>query len=461
MDISIKDLGGCKKELAVVISASEIDAELEKAYENVRGQVALPGFRQGKVPRSLIEKKFGRELKVDVANDLFGKAVEKAVEEHKLELVSEPEVGTPPDPPESGRSLEFTFRVEVKPTFELPEYKGLEVEKTVHPVTDEEVNRVIEDLRMRRGVLKPVPGDSGFAAGDYLLSKITVREGDTVLRELDDVPVGGASPRIGGFEIEGLADALVGKKATDTFSLDALMAGKHDHAHDHDHDHGAEGHHHHEEEKRRVQLEFEVKEVKRRELPELDDAFAQEVGEQTLLGLRVAVRKRLDAAHEDDAEKEVEQKLLDQLVDRSSFEMAAGPVDRALGARMERLILERMIHGESEAPARAAVEAEREKVRSVVERDAKAWLIVEKLAKKEKIFALEDDVAKAIAKIAEEQGTTPTKVRESYEAEGVLPELRANVLERKVLDFLKAHGKVTAAKGDGSGALGRGGEEGA
>ena len=95
MDISIRDLGGCRRELAVVVPASEVDAELEKAFDGVRGQVSLPGFRQGKVPRALIEKKFGPQLKEDVANELVGKAVEKAVKDHALELVSQPEIETP------------------------------------------------------------------------------------------------------------------------------------------------------------------------------------------------------------------------------------------------------------------------------------------------------------------------------------------------------------------------------
>jgi trigger factor len=460
MDISIKDLGGCRKELAVIVPASEVDAELEKAYEGVRGQVSLPGFRQGKVPRSLIEKRFGHELRADVANELVGKAMEKAVADHQLELVSEPEVGTLPAPPEPGHALEFSFKVEVKPTFELPEYKGLAVTRTVKPVTDADVDGVIEDLRRRRGVLKPVTGEAGFAAGDYVITSMTVYEGDAVLTKADEVPLGGPHPGVRGFEIEGLKEALLGKKPKDTITVPAVMAG-HTHDHDHDHDHGPEGHAHHEE-KKSVRLEFEIKELKRRELPELDDAFAAEVGEKTLLGLRVAVRKKLGDAHEHDAEKEVEQRLLDQLVDRASFDMASGPVDRALTARMERLVIERMIRGESEQEARASVEADRGKIRDIVERDAKAWLIVEKLAKKEKIFALEDDVAKEISRIAEEQGTTPTKVRESYEAEGVLPELRANVLERKVLDFLKAHGTVTEVKEDAAAGPGSArGEEGA
>jgi trigger factor len=231
----------------------------------------------------------------------------------------------------------------------------------------------------------------------------------------------------------------------------------HDHEdHDHDHDHDEdedEGHEHHHETKP-VRLAVSVKEIKRRELPELDDAFAQEIGEQTVLGLRVAVRKKLTAAQERAAEKDVEQGFLDVLVDRASFEMPKGPVDRALKPRIERRVLERMIRGESEEAARAAVEAETDKVRKIVERDAKAWLIVEKLAKKEKIFALEDDVSKEIARIAEEQGTTPTKVRETYESEGMLPELRANVLERKVLDFLRSHGKVTETAADGGAGAG-------
>jgi FKBP-type peptidyl-prolyl cis-trans isomerase (trigger factor) len=316
-------------------------------------------------------------------------------------------------------------------------------------------------------VLKHVAEGTGFAAGDYAIASVTVKDGDAVVDELPEVPIGGPTPRMRGFDVEGLGAALEGKKPGDLVEVDGLMATDmhgHGHGHEHGHEHEHEGQegHDHDHETRKVRLAIKIGEVKRRELPELDDQFAQEVGEQTVLGMRVSIRKKLTAVHEREAERDVDQKLLDELVDRASFEMASGPVDRALGARLERLMLERMIRGESEEAARAAVEADRAKVRQIVERDAKAWLIVEKLAKKEKIFALEDDVAKEIAKIAEEQGTTPTKVRESYEAEGVLPELRANVLERKVLDFLKAHGSVIEAAEEAQAKAGAqaGGEEG-
>jgi trigger factor len=453
MDISIRDLGSCKKELAVTVPASEVDAELEKAFEGVRSQVSIPGFRVGKVPRSLIEKKFGPQLKEEVANELVGKAVDKAVADHELELVSQPEIDTLPAPPEAGQDLSFTFKVEVKPTFELPEYKGIAVEKTVKPVTDDDIAEVIEDIRFRHGVLKPLAEGASFATGDWALGDLVVKAGDEVVKEMKDVPLGGERPGVRGFQIEGLAGKLEGKKAGEVFTADGVQAvDVHDHDHEHDEEHGEHEHHH---ETRPVHLTFTIKEIKRRELPELDDAFAQEIGEQTVLGLRVAIRKKLTAAHEKAAEKEVEQKLLDALVDRSNFEMAQGPVDRALEPRIQRLVLERMIRGgESEDAARAAVEADKDKIRKIVERDAKAWLLVEKLAKKEKIFALEDDVAKEIARIAEEQGTTPTKVRESYESQEMLPELRANVLERKVLDFLRANGTVTEAPAKADSAAG-------
>jgi trigger factor len=231
----------------------------------------------------------------------------------------------------------------------------------------------------------------------------------------------------------------------------------------HAHEHGDEHHHHeHEHDEPPVQpgdqvrIDLAVSELKRQRLPELDDAFAREVGEETFLGLRVAVRKRLEAARERQADAMVETKLLDQIVDRASFEMARGPVDRAVASRIDRVVLERMIHGEDEESARAAAEAGRDEIRRIVERDAKAWLIVEKVAKKEKIFAFEDDVAKEIARIAAERGATPTKVREVYESEGMIPELRANILERKVLDFLREHGRVVDAKEEAAAGSGAG-----
>jgi trigger factor len=463
MDISISDLGGWRRELAVVVPASEVDAELEKAYEGVRGQVALPGFRAGKVPRALIEKKFGAQLKEDVANEIVGKAVEQALKDHALELVSQPEIETPPAPPESGQDLKFSFRVEVKPTFELPEYKGISVQKTVQPVKDEDVAGIIENLRFRKGVLKPVPEGSGFAAGDWALCDLVAKAGDEVIKEMKDVPVGGEHIAVRGFQIDGLAAGIQGKKAGDQLELDGIVAmdvhdhdhdADHDHDHDHEHAHDEHEGHEHAHETKPVRVALTLKELKRRELPEVDDAFAQEVGEETVLGMRVAIRKKLTAARERAAEKDVEQKFLDVLVDRASFEMAQGPVDRALESRIRSLMVDRMIKGESEEAARAAIEAQKGEIRKVVERDAKAWLIVEKLAKKEKIFALEDDVSKEIAMIAEEQGSTPTKIRESLESEGMLAEIRANVLERKVLGFLRSVGTVTEAPADGDAAAG-------
>ena len=164
MDISIRDLGrlpeGARRRRAR-------ERGRRRARKGVRRRsrpgLAARASAQGKVPRSLIEKKFGRELKEDVANELVGKAVEKAVKDHELELVSQPEVDTPPAPPEAGQDLSFTFRVEVKPTFELPEYKGVAVDEDRRgPSRTRTSTAVIEDLRFRHGVLKPVARGLGL-----------------------------------------------------------------------------------------------------------------------------------------------------------------------------------------------------------------------------------------------------------------------------------------------------------
>jgi trigger factor len=181
----------------------------------------LPGFRQGRVPRALLEKRFGQELRADVAKELFGRAVEKALKDHQLELVSEPEVAARPSPPESGQDLAFTFEVEVKPTFDLPEYKGIEVTRRVRSVEDGDVDRFLEDLRLHRSVLKPVAAGTGFEPGDWALTRVTVREDGREPRTLDHVPIGGPRPAVKGFDVPGLAGLLSGKKTGDTFAADA------------------------------------------------------------------------------------------------------------------------------------------------------------------------------------------------------------------------------------------------
>jgi trigger factor len=436
MQVSVTDLGSCEKQIAVVVPANEVDAEIDQALEKVRGQIALPGFRPGRVPKALVEKRFGGEIRADVSAELCERALDQAVRDHKLEVISAAEIDAAPQP-ETGKDLAFTMRVEVKPEFELPNYKGLAITRTVQPVVDADVDAVIEDLRKRHSVFRVVHDDEGFAAGDFAFGPIAVLKDGEVLHELEEGRIGGPNPGLVGFQTPGLAAALLGKKSGDVVEVEGTRSS----------------------DDAPILVRVTVRDVKRRELPVVDDAFAVEAGEQTLLGLRVAIRKELEHKRKHEADDALNEGLVDQIAAQTTFDLARRQIERTVDGRVE--YMTRMLHmaGETEEKARVQAEGERDRIRKSVERDARAWLIVEKVAKKEKLFALEDDVAKEINKIAESRGMTPTEVREEIEREEGLPGIRASILERKVLEFLRAHAKVTDA--GAAQAAGAGGAEGA
>ncbi len=439
MDIQTRDIGPCKKEVSVTVPSTDVDTELATAFEKVRTQVVFPGFRPGKAPMTMVERKFGDQVRADVTSELVEKSVREALTEQKLDVVSEPEFTGTPTPVESAKPFTFQFTVEVKPVFDVPAFKGLTIERKVKAVGDADIDRVIEDLRRKKAVVEPV--SEGYAPGDFVLVNLEAKADGASIRTMRDVPIGGDEPEIPDFTIEGLPVALAGKKAGDSVTVDAELL-IHNHGHDDD-DGGEHDAHDHRHEHKDVELTITVNEIKRPRLPELNDEFARGFDKDDVASLRADVRKSLEAAHKAAADAEVEQGLLNKLVEATPFEMAQGPIDRALERRLRQRTAERMVRGDSRNKAEADVDAEKAEVRKIIERDARAWLIVERLAKKEKIFALEDDVTKEIERIARQHDVTPTDVRTHYEERHLMPELRAEIIERKVLDMLRANATIT------------------
>jgi trigger factor len=427
MDIAVKDLGRCKKEITVVFPAELIGKELDDALKNLTQQVVLPGFRPGKTPRSIIERKYGEEICHTVAGDLAKRGLMKAIEDHKFELVSEAELKTPHLHAHRGETMTVVFELETKAEFEVSGYRGLAAERTLKPVTDAEVDDVLLNLRKRNATFDPAP--DGYAVGDWVVASVKGEvEGKVVYDKAQESISGESGARILDFDVPGLDQLLAGKKPGDRLEADAEVSQLFEDA-------ALRG--------KKAKIALVLAEVSRAVLPPLDDALATKAGKTTLADLTAEIRSKLEESHRAEADRGVDDALIDQIVAKNPFEMAAGPVERAVTARSERATMELRIRGKSESEAAAEVEKKREEIRSSVERDARAWLIFEKIAKKEKIFALEDDVAREYERLARENGHTPTEVRRYYEEKDLVGELRAEILEKKVRDFLRSNAKLT------------------
>jgi trigger factor len=428
MDIAVKDLGRCKKEISVSIPAETVGLEMDEALKKIAQQVVLPGFRPGKTPRSILEKKFGEEIAHSVAGDLAQRALAKAVDDNKFELVSEASLRDQHLHAHRGEPMTMVFEIEVKPEFEVSGYKGLSVEREVKPVEDQEIDDVVETLRKQHATFDE-SADGGYAKGDWLVASVKGEvEGRTFYDKPQETIGGEVGARVLDFDLPGLEEALAGKKAGDTVTLEGAVGDLYEDAAMHG---------------KPARVTLTLADVKRMKLPPVDDALAEKAGKRTLLELRAEIRGKLEEAHRREADRKAEEDLIDQILAKNPFEMAEGPIDRAVVGRAERSALQLRLAGKSASEAVAEVEKKRQEIRQAVERDARAWLVFEKLAKKEKIFALEEDVAKEYERLAREHGRTPTEIRRYYEEKDLVGELRAEILEKKVREFLRSYAKTT------------------
>lgn len=441
MPSNLTDLGPCEKEIAVTIPAEDIAAALNKQYGELRKQIVLPGFRAGKVPRGVIEKRFGEQVRHEVYHDLVRDGVEDAIKEHQLEPVSEPQVGGADDHehhelPTDG-PLEFTFKVEIKPRFELPKYRGIEVTRRREPVTEEQIDEVMRRLADGHAEWLPVDEGGAYEEGDLVSALATVKVGDKVVLDEQAVSFLPEQGILEGLEFPDAEKVARESKIDDEVEISVKVPEHHP-----DNDiAGREG-----------TGTLSIEGYKRRTAPALDDAFAQTLGKDDLAALRADIEKDLEEEHDKLADRDVVRTILDKLLEAADIPLAEGPTNRMLERRVRQQVLHYQIEeGLSAEESKAKVEASRDEMRSSIERDTRAWLLVEAIAQKEKIFCLEDDVDASLAEIAQRHDAKPSKVREYYEQQGLMAELRSGIVERKVCEYLRDQARIVdeeAGSGD-------------
>jgi trigger factor len=422
----------CLREVEVTVDAEAIQSTLTRSLNEVRAQVALPGFRPGKVPMDVVKRKFGEQVRHDVLHDLMREGIEAGVREHTLEMVSEPELVDQEEGsahhhlPESGPFV-FSFRVEVKAAFELPEYKGIAVTRKLEPVGDAAVDEVVQNLRERASRFEPIEGGA-YEPGDLLLGTLTLKAGSAQVCENLDVQAIAEYPVVArGVRLVDAQTAFKDAVAGATLSVSAEITPHHETKELHG---------------KTATGELTVTALRRKKLPEISDELAKEMGKDSMAELRADISRRLEVDAKLKADRKVVTDILDTLLTRVEIPVAKGPLERMV-ARRARDLAQRL--SETGAPAEAIMKKAREEAeatRGDLEKDTKKWLLVEKIAKKEKIFCLEDDLDAAFQDLARQHDVTPTKVREHYEQEGLVAELRAEIVERKCCEFLSANAQI-------------------
>lgn len=420
--VAMESVDGVRRRLAVEIPAAEVTAQIERAYDQLRQRARVPGFRQGRAPRTVLEKMFGAQVRADVFGRLVQESYADAVRDQHLHPVSAPEILT--EQAEPGAPLRYSATVEVRPTVAAAGYTGLAVERPLHTVTDDDVERFLASLRERHATLVAIsdrhqadPGDIATIDYEARAEGTLIGKGEQRLVEVGGRPEDGPGAHLGG--------ALIGVPVSFEIAYPAdhqnpELAGK------------------------TVQFVATVTALARRDVPALDDAFAKAHADcDTVVALRELVRQQLEAAALREAAGAVRGALVSQLVAAHDFEVPPSMVERRAELLADDVLEElgpRRPPASREAEFRARLQRDlQEQARNQV----KASLLLESIAEQERIAVDDDTLDAHIDRLAAAAGKARERVRALYQDPGARAGLRSRLLQDRALDLLVERANIT------------------
>jgi trigger factor len=425
MQITIEDISPVEKRVDFELPWTDVAPKLDKAYNDLRRDVRLKGFRPGKVPRAIVEKLYRRQVEDEVARDLIESSIGQAIQERQLQPVAPPTVDNLEL--KSGEPFKFSARVEVRSQVVPKDYSGIEVSRRKAKVTDEQVAEALEDHRRRLTEYKPVEGRTETAATDVLMVEVHGKVGEhkikhkTLAVDLED-DAGGALPGLGS-RLVGLPIATERAEVRFTIAADSPrkeLAGA------------------------AVDLLVTIKEAREKKRPALDDELAKDTGEaETLDGLKEKIRERLLEAEGQRIKRETIQALVKELVKRNSFPIAPALVDRYAQAVVNRAKSQLMMAGIDVEAGDFDEARMRREFRAEAEEEARGTILVQAIAEREGITVTDADIQKRIAEIAAARQENPKKLRAELEKDQRIQQIRNQILEQKALDLLIAQAKIT------------------
>lgn len=429
MKTTLEKEGKTRVKLQVEVPVEEFAPLLDQTFARLAREATIPGFRKGKAPRRVLEQRLGKDT---IRQEFFKEAIPtlyaQALQEEPVEVIGNPEIEVTSF--DEGQPLTFTATVEVRPEVQLPQYRGIEVERSVARPTEEDVEKQLEVLRERFGTLESVGRNA--SDGDYVTIDLS---GYRHTQKIDQASAQDLLYEVGSEAIVPELDAEVrGKRAGDILKFNAKLPERFGPPH------GGE----------EISFSVIVKEVQAKKLPELDDEFAKTASEfDTLDQLREDLRERLRQHKEGEADSEAKGRIVEDLVDRTDLEVPTSLVAHETQHRLTRLLSDLQRAGiELDRYLEAAGISQEELVeryRQISEKAAAADLILEAVAEQEKIEVTPSEVDEEIRRLAEGSDQGPEQLRKALEQEGQIGLVEAELKRRKTLDFLVEHAKITEA----------------
>lgn len=430
MKTDVEELSPTRVRLTIEVPFEELKPNLDQAYKKVAQQVQVPGFRRGKVPPRIIDQRFGRGVVLEEAiNDAVPQLYGKAIEENEVFALGQPELEV--TKLEDNDELAFTAEVDIRPKFEIPDYDGMPVTVESAEVSDEDVDNQVDMLRERFAALTGAdrPAENGDFASIDLSAAI---DGE----DLEDVRSSGVSYEVGAgqSQLEGLDDAIVGMSAGETKTFTTKLVGG---------DHAGE----------EAEVTVVVHSVKVKELPELDDEFAQSASEfDTLDELREDLRNRLAESKRSQQVAQARDHALEALLEKVDIPLPDSVVEAEAERRKEQLDQQLQMMGMDRATYLSTQEKSEEDFDTETAKDAreavKAGFVLDQLALNEELGVDEQELTEYVVQQSMRMGVSPDQLARHLTESNQISVAVTEVLRAKAMNLVVEHVKVTDEDGN-------------
>jgi trigger factor len=431
MKTEVVDVSPTRKEIKIEIDKATVRQTYDRISDRYAKQAKVPGFRPGHAPREVVRSRFKNEIRAQTLQELVPEAVNDAINEHELNALGEPDVqldNTEALDKFGEEPLSVKVNVEVLPTIELQTYKGIEVARQTRPITDVNVDEMVEALRETSAAMQPVE-DRAAALGDTLTINVEGKFLDNPEEEdlkQDDVEV-----TLGGKGVQQeFTDNLVGVKSDDERTFIVNYPADF-------HSKGLAG--------KKVEYTARVTSVRIKELPEVDDEWAKSLGEDfdSVTTLRAKIRENMKQQADQEADHRLRADLMQKLLEGHQFEAPESLVEQQTSFRLESVVRDMIGRGVDPRNQDLNWESAREQLKGQAESDVRGSLLLERIVEEEKIDVSKEEIEAEIEAIARSSRQPVEQVRSVLTKEGGERSIASRLRNRKALDLLVENARVT------------------
>ena len=420
LQVEMDSVGPCRKHVRIKIPRADIEHFQQVAVKEVSDSAAVPGFRVGRVPLQLIERRFKKELSDQVRQRILLESLEQLSEEKSLDPIGQPDFDFESlEIPEEG-DFEYEFDVEVRPEFDLPNYSGLKVKRPTRQINDEDVEKYKERFLLQYGTY--VPKDSPAEPGDYLTVDLAFSHPTESVRQMEDLTLQlKPTLRFPDAELKGFDELMAGVKPGETRSTQLVISAETETI---------------EMRGEKVSAEFAVKEVKTLKLPEINRDFLERIGFEAEEDLETEILSMLNRQTQYEQRQSTREQVLAKITASAEWELPEDLVRKQVENALRREILEMQQAGFTTAEIRARENEIRQQSISNTRQALKEHFVLDKIATTENIEVTPVDIEAEIQMMAIQRGENPRRVRARLKKSGLIENLEAQIRERKAVDFI-------------------------